>query len=142
MINHNIPDNGSRTNCQGLIEFGFRMRILFFEDIALIESGISLFFPQSPPPNTFPARIVETFCIEGFFMAYFVMSIPSGYLIQRIGYKLSVQAGLVISAMGCYLFYPAAEYHSYAFFLLALFVLASGIAMMQVCKGQTGYIPK
>jgi FHS family L-fucose permease-like MFS transporter len=68
-----------------------------------------------------------------FFMAYFVISMPSSWLLRYMGYKGSMQIGLLICACGCFLFYPAAELHQYPIFLGALFVLASGIALMQVC---------
>jgi FHS family L-fucose permease-like MFS transporter len=67
-----------------------------------------------------------------FFAAYFVMSLPSGSLVKRVGYKPGIVIGLVVAAMGCSLFYPAAGLRSYALFLSALFVLASGITLLQV----------
>lgn len=74
------------------------------------------------------AMLVQ-FC---FFGAYFVMSVPSGYLVERAGYKRGIIIGLSTAGVGCLLFYPAAGTHSYAFFLGALFVLASGITLLQV----------
>lgn len=67
-----------------------------------------------------------------FFAAYFVVSIPSGYLVEKIAYKGGIIAGLAIAGSGCLLFYPAASLHSYPLFLTAFFVLASGITLLQV----------
>jgi len=67
-----------------------------------------------------------------FFGAYFVMSMPSGWLVERIGYKRGIIIGLLVAAVGCVAFYPAAAAASYALFLGALFVLASGITLLQV----------
>lgn len=67
-----------------------------------------------------------------FFGAYFVMSIPSGRIVERIGYKRAMLVGFAVAALGCLLFYPAAGTRSYPFFLAALFILASGITMLQV----------
>lgn len=67
-----------------------------------------------------------------FFGAYFVMSFPSGYLVERRGYKQGIIVGLCVAGVGCLLFYPAAGERSYPFFLAALFVLASGITLLQV----------
>ena len=67
-----------------------------------------------------------------FFFAYFVVSLPAGSLIKRIGYKSGVVVGLIIAGMGCACFYPAAAYESYNYFLAALFVLAAGITILQV----------
>ncbi len=67
-----------------------------------------------------------------FFTAYFVVSIPGGVLISRIGYKRGVVFGLLTMGAGCLLFYPAAALRSFEVFLLALFVLAAGITTLQV----------
>ncbi|WP_028978855.1 sugar MFS transporter [Sporocytophaga myxococcoides] len=67
-----------------------------------------------------------------FFSAYFVMSIPGGRLVQKYGYKAIMITGFVIAAIGCVLFYPAAELRVYGLFLAALFILATGITLLQV----------
>ena len=67
-----------------------------------------------------------------FFGAYFLMSIPAGSLVKRVGYKRGMLLGFVIAAVGAFLFYPAAEQRAYGLFLGALFVLASGITLLQV----------
>ena len=67
-----------------------------------------------------------------FFAAYFIMSLPSGSIIEKIGYKKGICAGLVIAGLGCLIFYPAAGLRSYPLFLLGFFVLASGITLLQV----------
>jgi FHS family L-fucose permease-like MFS transporter len=67
-----------------------------------------------------------------FFTAYFVMSLPSGWLVERIGYKGGIIVGLLTAALGCVLFFPAAGNRSYELFLGALFILASGITLLQV----------
>lgn len=67
-----------------------------------------------------------------FFFSYFVFSMPSGIIIEKIGYKKGIVGGLITSAVGTLMFYPAAAIPSYGFFLSALFVLAAGITMLQV----------
>ena len=67
-----------------------------------------------------------------FFIAYAVMSIPSGLIVKRFGYKRSILIGLGTMAVACLLFYPAASLRAYPIFLAALFVLASGITLLQV----------
>jgi FHS family L-fucose permease-like MFS transporter len=67
-----------------------------------------------------------------FFGAYFVMGIPAGQLVKRIGYKGGMLVGFLIAALGAFLFYPAAESRSYGLFLGALFVLATGVVLLQV----------
>ncbi|MBU0911150.1 MAG: sugar MFS transporter [Gammaproteobacteria bacterium] len=67
-----------------------------------------------------------------FFGAYFIVSPFAGKLIERIGYVRGIITGLCTMALGCLLFYPAAEVSIYAVFLCGLFVLASGITILQV----------
>src|SRR5512143_3090979 len=67
-----------------------------------------------------------------FFTAYFVVSLPSGLIVEKVGYKRSIVIGLVTAGAGCLMFYPAAGGRSYPIFLAALFVLASGITLLQV----------
>ncbi len=67
-----------------------------------------------------------------FFGAYFVLSLPAGKLVERVGYKRGMLLGFVVAAVGCLLFYPAAASRAYPLFLSALFVLASGVVLLQV----------
>jgi FHS family L-fucose permease-like MFS transporter len=67
-----------------------------------------------------------------FFGAYFVMSLPSGKVVSHLGYRRSIILGLVVTGLGALLFLPAAHLQSYATFLFAFFVLASGITLLQV----------
>ncbi len=67
-----------------------------------------------------------------FFTAYAVMSLPSGSLVKKIGYKRGIIFGLITAGIGALLFYPAAGMRSYPFFLFAFFILASGITLLQV----------
>jgi FHS family L-fucose permease-like MFS transporter len=67
-----------------------------------------------------------------FFGAYFLMSLPSGRLVAALGYKRGIVAGLATAGVGALMFWPAAATHSYPVFLAALFVLATGITVLQV----------
>ena len=78
--------------------------------------------------NYFEVMFVQ-FC---FFLAYAVFSIPAGIVIERVGYKKSMVAGLLIMGLGSLLFVPAAMAPSFPLFLLALAVLATGITVLQV----------
>ena len=78
--------------------------------------------------TNFQAMLVQ-FC---FFTAYAIMSIPMGHLVGKIGYKNGVIGGFLLTAVGCLLFYPAADSQSYPTFLGALFILASGVTLLQV----------
>ncbi len=78
--------------------------------------------------NYTQAMLVQ-FC---FFGAYFIVSIPAGHLVSRIGFQKGIVTGLFVACVGCMLFYPAAVLKQYPIFLFALFVLASGITILQV----------
>ena len=78
---------------------------------------------------TYTQAMLIQFC---FFGAYFVVSLPAGALINRLGYQKGIVIGLAIAGFGTLNFIPAASFHSYPWFLAALFVLASGITILQV----------
>ena len=67
-----------------------------------------------------------------FFGAYFIMSLPAGKIIAWVGYQRGMVLGLLTTGLGSLLFYPAADFLSYDLFLGALFVLATGITILQV----------
>jgi MFS transporter, FHS family, L-fucose permease len=67
-----------------------------------------------------------------FFAAYFIISIPAAALVRRIGYMRSAVVGLLTMTVGCLLFIPASSHALFGLFLVALFVLASGITTVQV----------
>ena len=67
-----------------------------------------------------------------FFLSYFIFSIPAGLILSRIGYIRGAVLGLVVMAVGCLLFSPAASLGLFPAFLVALFVMAAGITMLQV----------
>ena len=78
--------------------------------------------------NYTQAMLVQ-FC---FFTAYLVIGIPGAQLVKKIGYMRGAVAGLLTMMVGCLLFIPASQYATYGLFLLALFVLASGVVIVQV----------
>ncbi|MEY4433265.1 MAG: L-fucose-proton symporter, partial [Bacteroidota bacterium] len=65
------------------------------------------------------------------FFAYFIMAIPAGILIKKIGYKNSIIAGLLVFATGAFLFVPAANTRTYELFLLALFIIGCGLTILE-----------
>jgi FHS family L-fucose permease-like MFS transporter len=73
--------------------------------------------------------LLVQFC---FFGAYFVMSVPSGWIVGRIGYKASIVTALSVMGLGLLLFLPASMIIFYPLFLFALFVVGSGLALLQV----------
>lgn len=69
---------------------------------------------------------------SAFFLAYFLISIPASAIVHRLGYMRAAVVGLLTMAAGCLLFIPAASSSLFIAFLAALFVLASGITIVQV----------
>jgi MFS transporter, FHS family, L-fucose permease len=67
-----------------------------------------------------------------FFIAYFIMSLPSAAFLSRFGYAKSVMVGLGAIAAGCFIAIAAAKFHIYTVFLIALFTMASGVTLLQV----------
>lgn len=65
------------------------------------------------------------------FIAYFVMALPAGYLMRKYGYKAGIITGLLLFAIGSFLFIPAANTQQYLFFLLALFIIACGLTILE-----------
>ena len=65
------------------------------------------------------------------FIAYFFMAIPAGYIMKNWGYKMGIITGLLLFSIGAFLFVPAANHQSYNYFLIALFVIACGLTILE-----------
>jgi len=76
-------------------------------------------------------KVRSTLLQAAYFGAYFLIALPAGNFMEKVGYKKGIITGLLLYATGAMLFYPAAENESFTFFLLALFVLASGLAFLE-----------
>lgn len=87
--------------------------------IAHLRSAFSL--------NHLQASLVDS----AVFVAYFLLAIPAGLIMQKYGYKAGILVGLSLFSLGCFLFIPAANLMSYTFFLGALFVLSCGLTILE-----------
>jgi len=65
------------------------------------------------------------------FIAYFLMALPAGFLMKKYGYKAGIITGLMLFAIGSFLFIPAANTQQYTFFLAALFIIACGLTILE-----------
>src|SRR3984957_11644081 len=74
----------------------------------------------------------SSFIQVAFFGGYFLAAFPAGRLMEKIGYKKGILAGLFLCAVGAVLFVPASSSREYGFFLFALFVMASGQSFLEV----------
>ncbi len=77
--------------------------------------------------NRAQAGIVDS----AFYIGYFVMAIPAGFILNKVGYKKGILIGLALYAIGALLFYPAASTRTYGIFLFALFIIACGLAFLE-----------
>src|SRR6476620_3279338 len=73
----------------------------------------------------------STLLQSAYFGAYFLVALPAAIFMKKYGYKKGIIAGLLLYAGGACLFYPSAQQSSFNFFLLSLFVLASGLACLE-----------
>lgn len=82
--------------------------------------------------KAFTLTDLETgFVQSAFYMGYFLLAIPAGLFMRKQGYKTAVVVGLCLYGIGALLFYPAAQVQTYSLFLLALFVIAAGLAFLE-----------
>ena len=65
------------------------------------------------------------------FVAYFIMAMPAGFIMKKWGYKMGIITGLLLFALGSFLFVPAANHQSYNYFLIALFIIACGLTILE-----------
>jgi FHS family L-fucose permease-like MFS transporter len=77
--------------------------------------------------STFEASLVQF----AYFGAYFALALPTAFLNQRFGYKVGVLTGLGLAAIGAFCFYPAAKSLTFGFFLIALFIMAAGLSVLE-----------
>ena len=66
-----------------------------------------------------------------FYVGYFLLAFPAAQLMRKFGYKMGIVTGLILLGSGCFLFYPAAQAGLYSFFLVAQFVIASGLSFLE-----------
>jgi FHS family L-fucose permease-like MFS transporter len=77
--------------------------------------------------TTMQATLVDS----AVFIAYFVMAIPAGLLMKKFGYKTGIITGLLLFALGSFMFIPAANAQQYSYFLIALFIIACGLTILE-----------
>ena len=87
-------------------------------------------FMKSFEINRLEAGLVQS----AFYMGYFLVALPAGQLMRKAGYKTGILIGLGLYGTGCILFWPAAIVAQYWFFLMALFVIACGLAFLETAS--------
>ncbi|MEG2066198.1 MAG: L-fucose:H+ symporter permease [Tannerellaceae bacterium] len=84
-------------------------------------------FMKSFELSIFQASLVQSV----FYIGYFVFALPSAIVMRKYSYKTGLVTGLLLFALGCLLFWPAALLNSYLFFLFSLFIIASGLTFLE-----------
>jgi MFS transporter, FHS family, L-fucose permease len=121
-------DTPSTTPRAATLPFALIVALFFFWGMANNLNDILIAqFKRAFTLTDFQAGLVQS----AFYLGYFLFAIPAGMFTRRFGYKGAVVVGLLLYASGAFLFWPAAQLHTYGFFLLALFVLASGLAFLE-----------
>lgn len=122
-----VEDGGTPIHAPGLNYFVFAL-FFIFGGITSLNDVILPKLKELFTLNYTQAMLVQ-FC---FFTAYLVIGIPGAQLVKRIGYMRGAVVGLLTMMTGCLLFIPASQTATYGLFLFALFVLASGVVVVQV----------
>lgn len=106
--------------------------ILFFVFgfVTWVNSVLIAFFKTAFALNNFQSLLVAS----AFFISYFVMSIPSSWVLAKTGFKNGMSFGLFTMSLGTLLFIPAANAENYPLFLLGLFIIGSGLALLQTAS--------
>jgi MFS transporter, FHS family, L-fucose permease len=82
--------------------------------------------------KSFSLSVLQSSLVDSaVYIAYFVMALPAGFLMRKFGYKNAIIFGLFLFATGSFLFIPAANTQQYAFFLMALFIIACGLTILE-----------
>lgn len=123
----NLADDGSHTDAPQLRLFVLAL-FFIFGGITSLNDVIIPKLKELFTLNYTQAMLVQ-FC---FFTAYLVIGVPAARLVKRIGYMRGAVAGLLTMMVGCLLFIPASQGATYGLFLFALFILASGVVIVQV----------
>ena len=76
------------------------------------------------------ALLVET----AFYFGYFTIALPAGFFLEKYGYKKGIILGLILYALGALVFIPSAKILTFGMFLLALYVIASGLAFLETAE--------
>lgn len=123
----NPSARGDGVNAPGLLVFVLAL-FFIFGGITSLNDIIIPKLKELYELSYFEAMLIQ-FC---FFFAYAVVGIPGAMLVKRIGYMRGAVLGLVTMMAGCLLFIPAAQTAIYPLFLIALFVLATGVVFVQI----------
>lgn len=120
--------NGKRDYSKFLIPFILVTSLFFLWGMAHnLDSILIPHLKKACALNNRQSTLVDT----AVFFAYFIMAIPAGMFLKKWGYKIGIITGLLVFATGAFLFVPSANARSFELFLMALFVIGCGLAMLE-----------
>ncbi|WP_404344036.1 sugar MFS transporter [Pseudoalteromonas mariniglutinosa] len=128
-INQPVADEQAQQNNNYLLPLTAMTTLFFLWGFITVLNDVLIPRLKGVFNLTYTEAMLVQFC---FFGAYFIVSLPAGMLVKKLGYKNGILVGLAVASIGCMLFYPAVVVHEYWLFLGALFVLAAGITVLQV----------
>ncbi len=120
-----MANNSKKTNLSAMIILAAMFFIFGF--VSWVNSILIPYFRISCELTHFESYFV-TFA---FYIAYFIMAIPSSILLKKVGFKSGIMIGFMIMAAGMFVFVPAAMVREFAVFLLGLFLIGTGLAILQ-----------
>lgn len=120
-----MTNNSKKTNLSAMIILAVMFFIFGF--VSWVNSILIPYFRISCELTHFESYFV-TFA---FYIAYFIMAIPSSILLRKVGFKNGITIGFMIMALGMFVFVPAALVREFAVFLLGLFLIGTGLAILQ-----------
>lgn len=124
---HEVPTEGGNQK-QYLLPFILVTCLFFLWGMAHnLDSVLIPHLKKACELNNRQSTLIDT----SVFFAYFIMAIPAGMLIKKFGYKNSIITGLLVFAIGAFLFVPAANTRTYELFLFALFVIGCGLTILE-----------
>lgn len=118
----------SKSSNAPLIMIGILFFVFGF--VTWVNSVLIAFFKDAFDLNNFQSLLVTS----AFFISYFVMAIPSSWVLAKTGFKNGMSFGLLAMAVGTLLFIPAAKVENYGLFLVGLFVIGTGLALLQTAS--------
>lgn len=124
----NVTSSKSRVSVHPLVIIGALFFIFGF--ITWLSSVLIPYLQLACELNNFQSYLVAF----AFYISYFVMAVPSGWLLKITGFKKGMSVGLLFVAVGSLMFVPAASYREYTLFLLGLFIQGAGLAILQTAS--------
>ncbi len=126
----NPANLGSQTPANNRTRFAFIMVTSLFFMWGFVHNMDPILIPhlkKSFSLSTLQSSLVDS----AVFIAYFLMALPAGFIMKKYGYKSGIITGLSLFAIGSFLFIPAANTQQYLFFLMALFIIACGLTILE-----------